>query len=303
MAKRSLKGAPGRLRPGCPFAAGERKAKRMKIAVFYEHLMEAARQSQKDLDEILDIARGCGVQGVDFPLQGLDESPQDAKARLDRAGLSVLSLHKDCDFVHVPDWGQARELVDLAAQWGVGPVLVVPGFVEENADAQQWKQAEETIVKALVPLCGYAAAKGVNVTLEDYDGVKAPFGTMEQLLGFTRQVPGLGISFDTGNFLFWAQDELAAFELLKDKIVHIHCKDRALQPSNGACQVSVDNTKLYPSPVGGGVIHMREILTRLSRMGYTGALTIEHFGAQDQLALLRQSAGWLREALDSLEKN
>lgn len=272
----------------------------MKTAVFYEHLMEAARQSQKDLDEVLKFAHTCGIQGVDFPLQGLDESPGDAKARLDSAGLSVLSLHKDCDFVRAPDWTQARELVDLAAEWGVGPVLVVPGFVQDPADARQWEQARENIVKALIPLCGYAASKGVSVTLEDYDGVKAPFGTMEQLFWFTQQVPGLKISFDTGNFLFWAQDELEAYELLKDKIVHVHCKDRDLRPSNGACQVSVDNTKLYPSPVGGGVIRMGEILSRLARMGYTGALTIEHFGAQDQLALLEQSAGWLQETLKLL---
>ena len=73
MEKRSLKGAPGRLRPGCPFAAGERKAKRMKIAVFYEHLMEAARQIAVRCGYYIVCADSYLPNGVCFyPLEGYE---------------------------------------------------------------------------------------------------------------------------------------------------------------------------------------------------------------------------------------
>ncbi|MNW22304.1 hypothetical protein D3C71_2237060 [compost metagenome] len=50
---------------------------------------------------------------------------------------------------------------------------------------------------------------------------------------------------------------------------------------------------MYASPAGSGCIPMKEIVTELLKSGYDDTFAIEHFGAQNQLAYMKQSAEWL----------
>lgn len=43
-----------------------------------------------------------------------------------------------------------------------------------------------------------------------------------------KNVPGLKYTLDTGNFAFSDENVLEAMEVMKDYIVHVHCKDRAV---------------------------------------------------------------------------
>jgi L-ribulose-5-phosphate 3-epimerase len=47
---------------------------------------------------------------------------------------------------------------------------------------------------------------------------------------FMENVPGLGLTFDTGNFVLRECDVLEAYGLLSEYIVHVHCKDRVRLP-------------------------------------------------------------------------
>ena len=51
---------------------------------------------------------------------------------------------------------------------------------------------------------------------------------------------------------------------------------------------------MYAIPEGGGCIPMKELVTSLLKSGYDDTFVIEHFGAQDQLAYMKQSAEWLQ---------
>ncbi|MNN61200.1 Inosose dehydratase [compost metagenome] len=148
---------------------------------------------------------------------------------------------------------------------------------------------------ALREMSEYAGRKGLVVTLEDFDDSRAPFSTSGELLWFLNEVPKLGITFDTGNFIYRGEDALEAFEKLKSSIVHVHCKDRSLEEHPAeAPKISVNGTRLFPSPVGSGCIPMQEILDRLGAVGYKDTVAIEHFDAADQLAYMKQSAEWLQ---------
>ena len=68
-------------------------------------------------------------------------------------------------------------------------------------------------------------------TLEDFDGPVQPFARMYQLLWFMENVPGLKFTLDTGNFAYSDEDAVQAYEVLKDYIVHVHCKDRNVDPA------------------------------------------------------------------------
>jgi len=45
------------------------------------------------------------------------------------------------------------------------------------------------------------------------------------MLDFQRKCPGLKMCIDTGNFDYFDQTLDDAYALLKDQIVHVHCKD------------------------------------------------------------------------------
>ena len=94
-----------------------------------------------------------------------------------------------------------------------------------------------------------------------------------------------------GNFAFSDEDVIRAADLLKDYIVHVHCKDRALNPA-----VRGDFCKgLGQSPAGCGYIPIQVLVSTLRERGYDGYLAIEHFDVPDQLSFIRKSADFLRE--------
>ena len=135
---------------------------------------------------------------------------------------------------------------------------------------------------------GWGKEKGVEVTIEDFDDYTSPLSRNRGIRWFLDNVPDLGFTFDMGNFAFMQEDIWQAWELLADRIRHIHCKDR--------CR------GLEPAPAGKGDIPMRELLEKLKETGYEGWLAAEHFGAPDQEAFLLESAGFLVKNLNSADR-
>lgn len=152
----------------------------------------------------------------------------------------------------------------------------VARYMESHASTCQVREA-------LRKLVDYGQKKGVKITLEDFDGYTSPCARMLPLQWLMEQVPGLGFTLDMGNFAYSGEDVTAAYELLKDYIVHVHCKDRGTAERGLACV-----------PTGGGYLPIRELVMRLKAQGYDGYLAIEHFDAPDQLIYIRHSAEFLR---------
>lgn len=68
----------------------------------------------------------------------------------------------------------------------------------------------------------------ITVVIEDFDDRNSPIACVSGMKWFAEQVPGLCFTFDTGNFIIHGEDIFAAWEELKDKVVHVHCKDRKI---------------------------------------------------------------------------
>lgn len=270
----------------------------MKISVFYNHIVKASEQSGLPLTDVLDKVHAYGIDAVELDLQEALTDTEAMRDRLEAAGISVASMYAFFDFGHDPAPEPGYAFVDTAEVLGAAKVLVIPGFIPEASSPEDRNQALAGMAAALNALCDYAEPKGIQVTMEDFDSIQAPFSSADELLWFLEQVPKLKITFDTGNFIYRGENELEAFAKLKDRIIHVHCKDRSLTDTGGEPMISVSGTPLYPSPVGSGCIKMAEILQLLKTEGYGDTLAIEHFDAVDQLGYMEQSAAWLRGILD-----
>ena len=172
----------------------------------------------------------------------------------------------------------------------------------------------------------------ITVVIEDFDDRNSPIACVSGMKWFAEQVPGLCFTFDTGNFIIHGEDIFAAWEELKDKVVHVHCKDRKisaekllkvqktesdepLQAQETDADKAMEMQKIYtdkplqaqenttldikecylPAAVGEGCIPIKELIYKMKEYGYRGYLAIEHFDAADQEAYMQKSAANLQE--------
>lgn len=267
----------------------------MQISVFYDHIQEASVQSGLSIPEVLTRVHSFGIDALECCIDAVKGKESSMRRMFEAAGLRVSCLYGTFQLAKNPDQKDAYEFIDSAVKMGCDKVLIIPGFVSANAFPFIKKHAMKKMAYALRKLCDNAAKRGITITMEDFDDCIAPFSTDDELVWFMRQVPLLRCTFDTGNFKYQEIDELQAFPKLKDKIVHVHCKDRALTGVSGEIsKITVAGNHLYTASVGSGCIHMKEIFDKLNSIGYDNTLAIEHFGAPDQLTYIKQSAAWIR---------
>lgn len=266
----------------------------MKLSVFYEHIFEAAEQSGKSVEDVLEFAKGCGIELLECDLWRLSDRDYQ-RALFESCGMGVSCIYSHFDFLHdSPETSgrKYRELLSAAQYFGARNVLCIPGFFDSHKDRAEQM---EKFCKGISDMCKAAEEYGVTVTIEDFDDINSTCCKMNDIRYLLDNCEGLRYTFDTGNFRYCLEDVGAAYALLSDKAVHVHLKDRSYDSdrknsdnTNGKADLS--GAVMYPSEVCGGVIGIEALIKRLVSDGYDGVLAIEHFGAADQLSYMKKSA-------------
>lgn len=264
----------------------------MKISVFMEHIFDASGQEKLPLKEVLDIVRNMGISGVELDY-GRIEADSGLIPIIRNAGLEIACVYAFFDFAHSDDMLYAERVISVLSKYGINRFMAIPGFIEKTDDYDACLKRMLSCMNRLSDICGQ---HGISLCLEDFDDEKAVFSTAEGLLLFMNNVKNLCCAFDTGNFIFSDEKETEAFTLLKNNIVHLHCKDRSLCEKEGETpKMTISNIPLYSSPVGYGAIGIEKIVKELLKNGYDGWFAIEHFGSQNQLSDMKKSAERLKE--------
>ena len=261
----------------------------MNISVFLHHAKEAARELGIPLSEMLKKAYGFGVSYVDADLDDMEEFLSTGEC----GGVRVSSIYATYDLAHKDAFLRYHKHINTAKKMGCKSILIVPGLFSSSSSSVKEKELP-IMLKRMKKICAYAHKCGIIPTIEDYDNVLSPIATYEGMLTFLNEIPELMVSFDTGNFKYSAEDELVAFEKLKDRIVHVHLKDRGLSDNGTDYTTAVDGAKLYAVPVGYGAIKIPEIIKRLKDMGYNGNYAMEFFGSKDYAKYIEDSASFLK---------
>jgi len=274
-----------------------------KLTVFYDHILNAAKQRGVTTAQIAADITACGISGVEMDYYMLKESGDALAEELTRLGLPINNCYCFFDWANHPEDQSYIQVLDDLKRLGIMNLLVVPGFISRDIVATgnqdiittALARAREAMLPNMIHLLDYASELGINVAMEDFDDISAPFATKEQVKWFLDRLPALGCAFDTGNFLYSEQDVMQAYELLSDRITYVHCKDRSLTPVEGENgQTTVNGRQIFSSAVGNGVIPMADILKLLEEKGYVGTIAIEHFGSTDQLSDMKTSASFLK---------
>lgn len=263
----------------------------MKISVFYDHILQAAEQTGKALEELLQGVRNSGIEAVEINMSYLCEH-EETYSLLKEANLHISCVYEFYEMDYKDEKEKAKKHIDTALKAGAEKILVVPGFLSEDearlmkdcvsdyertAEFFDKNEKVQSMARGLADIVKLGTEAGVTVTVEDFDDAKSPLSSVNGLLWFFKHIPQLKCTFDTGNFIINGEDVMMALEMLKERIVHVHCKDRG--------EESV--------AVGDGYIPINIVINKIKESGYDGYLAIEHFDAHDQEMCMKRSAEYL----------
>ena len=272
------------------------------LSIFYEHIADAAAQTGLPLEAVCGKVKGFGYDLVEIDAKRLFEEGETILPVLEKAGLGVNCIYYFFDFggaesSPAADRAMAQRVVGLCGPAKCGKVLAVTGFLTEaemDRAGAAYAKRRDAMAASLGVLIELAAAQGVTVVMEDFDGDNAPFSTAAELLWFMENVPGLRCGFDTGNLLYSEEDSAAVLPDFLPDIAAVHFKDRGWAKNAGDPKITVKGRAMYPVAVGDGDLDIAGMVETILASGYTGVFAAEHFGSADQLRDMERSAQYLR---------
>ncbi len=268
----------------------------MKIAAFYENIVDGARANSIPLREAVAVLKQQGMELLYVSIFSLREKEEQIVSLLKDLELGLEGIYGFYDFGHSPEDDSWREIIDSAKHLGASNVLIIPGMIPEEEKSQK-DILIRNMKTAMTRAVRYGQEQGIAVSMEDFDGLAAPFCTIAGLNEFLTDVPGLACSFDTGNFIMYGEDELEAFRLFRDKLCTVHLKDRrkeARYPDDSA-KICADGGLVFAAEAGNGYIRIKEILDLLKEQDYPGNVIVELFdySPEHMLEGIGDSVSWV----------
>lgn len=289
----------------------------IRLSAFFDHILQAEEQTGKHIPELLAEVKKAGISAVEINCTYLLEHPATLEM-LETTGLQVSCIYEFYALERGRETEKARRHIEIARKTKAGKILIVPGFFsveteefvncvpdrEKVWDYLSHSEKAQRMADGLREIVEMAGSRNIadtpiTVVIEDFDDRNSPIACVSGMQWFAEQVPGLCFTFDTGNFIIHGENIFAAWEELKDKVVHVHCKDRKIssdKPLQTQKNATPDIKECYlPAAVGEGCIPIKELVYKMKEYGYRGYLAIEHFDAADQEAYMQKSAANLQE--------
>ena len=236
-----------------------------KISIFCDHIESIARQEGIPFAEAAARVKELGYAGADVRVL---QKPEEIKI-LDSLGFEHACAITDINYSN----GEQKELEDLTLAFmeehGYDRLLLVTGLMPAEGFSQEDRDIERQRIAAFA---AKVAGHGYSIMMEDYDHKRSISFNAERIDSLFSVSNDLGLVFDSGNFLFAEEDALEQLDHFRDRIGHVHLKDRT-SPSDMSCV-----------PIGTGCIPMKELIGKLVETGYQGWLTVEQFGSRNMLS-------------------
>lgn len=153
-----------------------------------------------------------------------------------------------------------KQVSDFAKQLGIGQVQTHCGFIpEDSADALY-----QPTVEAIRTVAQHCHGNGQHFLMET--GQETPTAMSRALRDVS--MPNLGVGLDTANLILYGKaNPVDAVDILGPHVRSVHAKDG---------KWPTDPSKLGEEVmIGKGLVDFKTVFTKLHKLGYTGAITIE----------------------------
>jgi L-ribulose-5-phosphate 3-epimerase len=176
-----------------------------------------------------------------------------------------------------------RQVSDFAKMLGIGQVQTHCGFIPENPEDPLYPGA----VEAVRTVAQHCQGNGQYFLMETGQETPTTMSRMIRDVGMDN----LAVGLDTANLILYGKaNPVDAVDILGPHVRSIHAKDGKwpTDPSNLGEEVLI----------GKGLVDFRAVFTKLHRLGYTGAVTIEReTSGPQQVEDVRQEKMYLENVL------
>ena len=250
-----------------------------RISIFFDHVSEIAQQEKISIRNAAQQVKLLGVEGIDVRV-----SMRETQLKmLDSLGFQHACAIADIDFVKGEQPEAVRQALNFMHRHNYSRLLLIPGLLPENASSE----LVDNVCKRIVAFTNEAQKEGIDVMVEDYDNPRSPCYNTQTLDRLFAESPKLNHVFDTGNYLFCGENVITALHHFRERIHHVHLKDR---------KALNDRASLA---IGTGIVPLKTVVNELLQSGYEGWFCIEHFGAPSMLEFTKQSVANIKAARKS----
>jgi L-ribulose-5-phosphate 3-epimerase len=153
-----------------------------------------------------------------------------------------------------------RQVSDFAKQLGIGQVQTHCGFIPEDPNDPIYAGA----VEAIRTVAQHCQGNGQYFLMET--GQETPT-TMSRAIRDVA-MPNLAVGLDTANLILYGKaNPVDAVDILGPRVRSIHAKDGRWPTNPDELGEEV--------LIGNGLVDFKQVFTKLHRIGYSGAVTIE----------------------------
>lgn len=256
------------------------------------------------LAEIARFAREVEFAALELSARDLTErTPEQARAICDEEGLAISCINGPADLAAADDAAfgagidEAMRLAEAAVAMACPVLMLIPGRATSPEDKPR---AAARIAEGLGEVVARTADLPLTVTIEDFPNPLAPYASIEEVGYLLDAVPGLGLTFDNGNWVVGGDDPVAAVQEFAGRIANTHLKDWEPDPDQRRIQLP-DGSWIRGGLHGQGLLDQRAILGALVAAGYDGTLAFEYEGPMDHCEATRQGMAYLRGVLADVQ--
>ncbi len=181
-----------------------------------------------------------------------------------------------------------KQTSDFAKMLGIPRVQTHCGFIPENPRDPLYDEA----VLAIREVAQQCASNGQDFLMET--GQETPTTLVRALRDANQS--NLGIGFDTANLILYGKaNPVDAADIIGPHVKSVHAKDGVFP---------TDPMKLGEEVlIGTGRVDFAQVLAKLQKFGYTGAITIEReISGPQQVEDVKKEKNYLERVISQIEK-
>ncbi len=279
----------------------------MNISVSMYSLASTIRKENWSIVDFIDYAGSISTDGVELldiywtNKDDKDDEIGEVLTALKSYHLQVSAYDITNNFVKESVEERAEEVskvlngIQVAKKLGTTIVRVFCGDIQGD---KTYENGLAWIIEGLKKCAEIAEKERIYLAIENH-GLLA--GKSKQVIEIIKSVnsPFVKSTFDTGNFLLVHENPIAAFEQLKNEIVHVHFKDFREKVKNESLRGfrSTEGVELIGVIPGDGEVDLAYIVNGLKNSKYDGWLSIEYEGHDDAKMANEEAVNRLRNLL------
>jgi L-ribulose-5-phosphate 3-epimerase len=179
-----------------------------------------------------------------------------------------------------------KQVSNFAERLGIEQVQTHCGFIPEDPADPLYPQT----VEAIRTVAQHCQGNGQNFLMET--GQETPTAMSRALRDVS--IPNLGVGLDTANLILYGKaNPVDAVDILGPHVRSVHAKDG---------KWPTDPSKLGEEVlIGQGIVDFKTVFTKLHKLGYTGAITIEReTSGPQQIEDVKNEMNYLQHILDDV---